>query len=382
MGIKKRTIKELELHSFWKSLPYEQVIYTQDQQKLTIVNLGKYNRSRGPDFFDAHLRFNNQERFGDIEIHVEENDWHRHEHTQDERYNKVILHVFLERYNKIRPAFNAQNQKIPAWQIPKNLWEQFINNSNQKPRKNYILGVCGLLLKENIHRSRLQRFIIQSAQMRLEKKSAEYQSWQDNHITYNQILYQAIARALGYTAYKYPFFNLARYYDYARFYKNLKTYPLSDSFIDAMGHWLSYLDLFEQAKKQFEQWKPIFQEMQNKPIKKPNNDQLFIPEKMSILPNFNPILRLLLFYFHNYNTSEKQLFHTWYLLLKKLQSEFVAHKIIREVAREKTNDDPQEFYPHRKTCQRLINQAIKSYTALFHIPVPLSILFSKTTTNY
>jgi hypothetical protein len=51
----------------------------------------------GPDFRDTLLISQDGEFVrGDVEIHVSQGDWLGHGHQRDTRYNKVMLHLFLQ----------------------------------------------------------------------------------------------------------------------------------------------------------------------------------------------------------------------------------------------------------------------------------------------
>ncbi len=64
-----------------------------DGRQVEILNPGIPNRNAGPDFFAAHIRIDNREWSGNIEIHVRASDWLRHRHHTDPAYASVILHA-------------------------------------------------------------------------------------------------------------------------------------------------------------------------------------------------------------------------------------------------------------------------------------------------
>lgn len=84
---------EIELQSMWNRIPVNTFFQTADGTDFKIISRGIWNRRGGPDFRDAKIDFNGRVRQGDIEIHLRSSDWIRHNHSKDEAYGDVILHV-------------------------------------------------------------------------------------------------------------------------------------------------------------------------------------------------------------------------------------------------------------------------------------------------
>jgi|SRR5688572_21697717 len=66
---------------------------TTSGEDLVIIHPGNYNTHQGPDFLEGRIRIGGNTWIGNIELHVNESDWHRHQHSLDKNYNNVILHV-------------------------------------------------------------------------------------------------------------------------------------------------------------------------------------------------------------------------------------------------------------------------------------------------
>lgn len=64
-------------------------------QRVTLLDLGEPNLDGGPDFRNARIRIGPMLFTGDIELHQFADDWTKHGHQQDPRFNSVILHVAL-----------------------------------------------------------------------------------------------------------------------------------------------------------------------------------------------------------------------------------------------------------------------------------------------
>ncbi len=77
-------------------------LHTIDGECLEVILPGQYNHNQGPDFFNGRIRIGDTILVGNIELHLIEADWHRHEHQHDPNYNNIILHVLWESPKHIR----------------------------------------------------------------------------------------------------------------------------------------------------------------------------------------------------------------------------------------------------------------------------------------
>ncbi len=83
--------------------------------RLQFLSPGRLNSFEGPDFIDSALLIDGIIIVGDIEFHKKSSLWKFHRHDEDERYDKVILHIVLEDdYNE---AKSFEKMLIPADRI-------------------------------------------------------------------------------------------------------------------------------------------------------------------------------------------------------------------------------------------------------------------------
>lgn len=106
-------LTERHLQVMWFEQKYFSQPATLQGQSIEVYSPGIWNAEAGPDFLKAHIKIGDQEFRGDIEIHLSEESWFHHQHHLDDRYNQVILHVFLWRPKEARPAV-TKNGKILA----------------------------------------------------------------------------------------------------------------------------------------------------------------------------------------------------------------------------------------------------------------------------
>lgn len=85
---------EALLQYCWKHriLPLGELMTT-DGRRVEVIDPGLQNRDAGPDFFNGKVKIDGEMWVGNIEIHIDAQDWFRHGHDRDEAYDNVILHV-------------------------------------------------------------------------------------------------------------------------------------------------------------------------------------------------------------------------------------------------------------------------------------------------
>jgi len=164
-------IPELWLHYLWNAnLITALKSVFQDQPDVTILFKGWYNSGWGPDFSEAKIQVDSDIFFGSVEIHINESDWFNHNHHQDEQYNNVILHVFVN--TSKTHAINQLQQPIHRFQIDSNQLESGLIGqlNNLKKLEESAPGKCGIVLS-NTENHHFERLIQQAAEQRLIRKS-------------------------------------------------------------------------------------------------------------------------------------------------------------------------------------------------------------------
>lgn len=100
---------ERHLHCLWYDarLRPEHLRVTTGE-RVKVIDPGQWNLEAGPDFLNATVTIGHRTLKGDVEIHIRPSDWQAHHHSNDPRYEKVILHITW---------FPALTDNIPT-QIP------------------------------------------------------------------------------------------------------------------------------------------------------------------------------------------------------------------------------------------------------------------------
>lgn len=103
------------LHYVWKFRLFKQSdLFTTEGEKIEIIDPGMHNTNAGADFFNAKIKIGDKMWAGNVEIHINSNDWYNHKHHLDKNYNSVILHV-AEQIK--RDVINEKGMKVSQMQL-------------------------------------------------------------------------------------------------------------------------------------------------------------------------------------------------------------------------------------------------------------------------
>ncbi len=89
--------RERHLQCIWYDADYRpSQLAALTGESVVVKNPGSWNHGAGPDFLDATLAVQPDNRIlkGDVEIHVDPFDWVRHGHSGDPAYKNLVAHVY------------------------------------------------------------------------------------------------------------------------------------------------------------------------------------------------------------------------------------------------------------------------------------------------
>lgn len=108
-------INEKLLHFIWQFRYFNQTkLYTVDGKEVAVLYPGIINKNQGPDFSEAKIKIENTLWAGNIELHILSSDWRKHNHTGDNNYSNIILHVVWKHDEEIK---DANNQTIATVEL-------------------------------------------------------------------------------------------------------------------------------------------------------------------------------------------------------------------------------------------------------------------------
>lgn len=79
---------------------------------ITIIHPGLYNDQQGPDFLEGKIRIGDAILVGHIELHVKTSDWDAHQHSTDERYQNVVLHVVWQHDKEMKNSLSIATLEL------------------------------------------------------------------------------------------------------------------------------------------------------------------------------------------------------------------------------------------------------------------------------
>ncbi len=202
---------ERHLQVVWFEQKYFRPLETTDGKKIEVLSPGIWNTGAGPDFTKAHLKIDDREIRGDIELHLHEAGWAQHGHRNDPNYNEVILHIAL--WNKGYSATLFKQNNEPVLRV---ILEPFLTVSLSQiyklidldlyPYKQFLgAGRCAHALFRHLKPNLIENFFHDAARWRLRKKweFLAYKIESDN-----DFIPSGYAMALGYKHNTDQFFQL------------------------------------------------------------------------------------------------------------------------------------------------------------------------------
>lgn len=208
-------MNENYLHFLWKNkrLPLNK-LQTIEGKKVEILHVGIHNHDSGPDFFNGQIRLDGLTHSGNIEMHIKSSDWNLHGHQFDKAYSNVILHVVYEHDQLIF----VEGIPIPTVELKQLIdWGHFRWFSNYYKRSESILcesflsGVEKVLVLNQIEGAFFQR--INRKMMELEEL------YQENRMSFKEVLFHTISKAFGMKVNQLPFQELAVGIPFEKFIK-------------------------------------------------------------------------------------------------------------------------------------------------------------------
>ncbi len=209
-------IQESVAHALWLEQPWAPH-HMQDVKgnRIEIVSPGWMSGGPGPDFKGALYKYNgNDVEKGDVEIHVRSSDWIRHKHHKDPAYNQTKIHVVLYCDSVTDPRMTQAGEaliEVELGSIYSSFLDKLRSESGLAPDKtglNKVTGKCNKSF-ELIGLDKTSGLICAAGEGRIELKSVNFSNGMAQSSN-EDILYQGLVEALGYTVYKAQFKHLAQ----------------------------------------------------------------------------------------------------------------------------------------------------------------------------
>ncbi|MBU3714591.1 MAG: DUF2851 family protein [Ferruginibacter sp.] len=209
-------MNEKLLHYIWQYQLYDQSsLYTTDQDDLIIYARGEYNTNQGPDFLNARIKSGNTLWVGNIELHVKSSDWIKHKHSDDVKYQNVILHVVWihdQEINEDFPTIELQH-RVPKLLLKR--YESLLQQPKFIPCENMIHSASSMAIEKWIDHMLIER---------LELKSVFIQSLlKENHYHWDEVAWWLLFKNFGMKVNGEAFLQIAKSIPYIIFLRHRKS---------------------------------------------------------------------------------------------------------------------------------------------------------------
>jgi hypothetical protein len=211
-------LTESFIHYLWQFQYFKKDdLKTSAGETLQIFQPGLRNSNAGPDFEEAKIKIGNLEWRGSVEIHIKASGWNDHHHSDDQAYEKVVLHVVWENDKPIKrtdgtimPTIELKDRvDITLWNRYKNLY----TSSESIPCANNWSKISDITKL-----SMLDKTVVS----RLEAKAEIVKTFlSKNHNDWEETCYQLFCKNFGFKVNAEPMLQLAQALPYKILLKHL-----------------------------------------------------------------------------------------------------------------------------------------------------------------
>ncbi len=210
--------QEIQLQKFWKSpklTKLSQPLKTTAGRTVEVLYSGTENLDSGPDFKDAIIKLDGRLLKGDIEVHLDASGWYAHQHHTDPAYNNVILHVISKESKD--EEYIAREDGVKVHQVYVNIGSDSSelrttsNIGSEAERRSFsIVQNCPLSRTDE---TKILATIHVAGERRLQEKVEQLQE-DLIHASWDQLIYNKIFEALGYSKNQIQFRKLSEVVPY------------------------------------------------------------------------------------------------------------------------------------------------------------------------
>lgn len=199
-------LSELEVQQLWELGLLGNEGTTQDGRHVSILDFGEWNRAAGPDFLSADIEIDGERKHGAVEIDPCAQDWERHGHGANPRYNEVVLHVVLAPPPSGWYTRNEQHMEVPVLHLSADRVRRALDLT--PPPDAELVPLCRAPLAD-MDSARVESLLRSAAAHRLICKRKRFRR-KAAVLGEPQAWYEAWAETLGYSANKVAMQALAR----------------------------------------------------------------------------------------------------------------------------------------------------------------------------
>ena len=160
-------MKEDLLQYIWKFQYYNSnELCCTNGDAVLVIHPGSHNQNQGPDFTEAKVKINNTLWAGNVELHINSSHWNLHQHSSDNNYNNIILHVVWHHDVEIK---DVSGNNLPTLELQSRVsklllekYRQLMQNPKFIPCENQLHPVNELTLGNWKQRLAAERLMAKS----------------------------------------------------------------------------------------------------------------------------------------------------------------------------------------------------------------------------
>src|ERR1700761_214211 len=196
------------LHYVWKFRLFNRLdLCTTTGEALEIFSVGIHNKDSGPDFQNARIKIGDTIWAGNVEVHLSSSDWHKHNHTTDNAYDNVILHIV---YRDDEPLVLTNGRQVPTLVLENRIPDDLYNRYHSLIFGNQTVIPCEATIG-SVDSMTLYNWFTRILVERLEKRSATVIAALNlNRGDWEETFYHFLAANFGFKTNALPFELLAK----------------------------------------------------------------------------------------------------------------------------------------------------------------------------
>ena len=233
------------LYSLWEKGVAGRRFRTTDGRFVEVLSPGRRNLDAGPDYRDAAVRIDGRVVQGDIEFHPLVEDWERHGHHRDPRYNNVILHFVTSGCPPEARTVRQDGAAVPIVDLDRHLPRPAEELEQAGlPEQTVAPEKCWLATQPP---ATVLRVVDRASRLRLAEKTARFRE-QRALDDWDQIFYRGLLEALGYAKNQVPARALADRLPVRKLWHYLEPFPDSEAQAHAQAWLLGAAGLLEATQ--------------------------------------------------------------------------------------------------------------------------------------
>lgn len=166
-------IYEEQLYEIWEKQKFSRTLQTVGGDDIEILETGDRNvDTAGPDYLNAKVRIGDMVYLGDVELDSDYNDWKTHGHNINKKHNKLVLHLSLVNSQNHPYVYTKDGRKIPTVCLSRFIDDNFapLPKGNRKSAQKKKLQLKCISLSDQIDLESRMKYVSEQGIIRFKKK--------------------------------------------------------------------------------------------------------------------------------------------------------------------------------------------------------------------